>query len=73
MKHVAYFVTNSERQAIRAEEASSEVIMDNCIRCHSDLNQAAVKNGTEIDYMAAKKRRGKWLVGIVIVMFHMAE
>lgn len=57
MKHVAYFVTNSERQAIRAEEASSEGIMDNCIRCHSDLNQAAVKTG-RIDYMAAKRGEG---------------
>ena len=57
MKHVAYFVTNSERQAIRAEEASSEVIMDNCIRCHSQLNQAAVKTG-RIDYMAAKRGEG---------------
>lgn len=34
MKHVAYFVTKSERQTIMAEEASAEVIMDNCIRCH---------------------------------------
>ena len=29
MKHVAYFVTHSERQAIMAEDASAEVIMDN--------------------------------------------
>ena len=39
MKHVAYFVTNSERQAIMAEESSANVIMDNCIRCHAQLNQ----------------------------------
>ncbi len=33
LKHTAYFVTHSERQAIMAEDASAEVIMDNCIRC----------------------------------------
>ena len=49
MKHVAYFVTHSERQAIEAEDASAEVIMDNCIRCHKQLNQEFVKTG-RIDY-----------------------
>ena len=34
MNHVTKFVTHAERQTIRAEEASAEVIMDNCIRCH---------------------------------------
>ena len=58
MKHVAYFVTRSERQAIMAEDASAEVIMDNCIRCHTQLNQEFVKTG-RIDYMLAKKGEGK--------------
>lgn len=58
MKHVAYFVTRSERQAIMAEEASSEVIMNNCIRCHTQLNQEFVKAG-RIDYMMAKRGEGK--------------
>ena len=58
MKHVAYFVTHSERQAIMAEDASAEVIMDNCIRCHTQLNQEFVKTG-RIDYMMAKKGEGK--------------
>ncbi|MGP1625530.1 cytochrome c nitrite reductase small subunit [Prevotella koreensis] len=57
MKHVAYFVTRSERQAIMAEEASSEVIMDNCIRCHTELNTEFVKTG-KIDYMQAKRGEG---------------
>uniref|UniRef100_A0AB33JJ01 Cytochrome c-type protein n=1 Tax=Prevotella sp. GTC17262 TaxID=3236797 RepID=A0AB33JJ01_9BACT len=57
MKHVAYFVTNSEDQAIRAETASAEVIMDNCIRCHKQLNQEFVKTG-RIDYMMAKRGEG---------------
>ena len=58
MKHVAYFVTHSERQAIMAEDASAEVIMDNCIRCHRQLNTEVVKTG-RIDYMEAKRGEGK--------------
>lgn len=57
MKHVAYFVTNSERQAIMAEESSANVIMDNCIRCHTQLNQEFVKTG-RINYMMAKRGEG---------------
>lgn len=57
MKHVAYFVTNSERQAITAELPSSQVIMDNCIRCHTQLNQEFVKTG-RISYMMAKRGEG---------------
>ncbi len=57
MKHVGYFVTHGERQAIMAEEASSEVIMDNCIRCHTQLNTEFVKTG-RIDYMMARRGEG---------------
>ena len=57
MKHVAYFVTHAEHQAIRAETASAEVIMDNCIRCHTQLNTEFVKTG-RIDYMLAKRGEG---------------
>jgi cytochrome c nitrite reductase small subunit len=57
MKHVGYFLTYSEHQAIRAEDASAEVIMDNCIRCHTQLNQEFVKTG-RIDYMMAKRGEG---------------
>lgn len=58
MKHVGYFVTHSEHQAIQAEDMSAEVIMDNCIRCHKQLNQEFVKTG-RIDYMQAKRGEGK--------------
>lgn len=57
MKHVAYFVTKSEVQAIMAERASGQVIMDNCIRCHAQLNQEFVKTG-RISYMQAKRNEG---------------
>jgi cytochrome c nitrite reductase small subunit len=66
MKHVGYFLTYSEHQAIRAEDASAEVIMDNCIRCHTQLNQEFVKTG-RIDYMMANEVK-VWPVGTVIVM-----
>lgn len=58
LKHTAYFVAHSERQAIMAETMSAEVIMDNCIRCHTQLNQEFVKTG-RIDYMMAKHGEGK--------------
>lgn len=58
MKHVAYFVTHREHQAIQAESMSAEVIMDNCIRCHKQLNQEFVKTG-RIDYMQAQRGEGK--------------
>ncbi len=58
LKHTAYFVTHSERQAIMAEDMSAEVIMDNCIRCHTQLNLEFVKTG-RIDFMMAKRGEGK--------------
>ena len=58
MTHVAKFLTRSERQAIQAEDGSAEVIMDNCIRCHTQLNQEFVKTG-RINYMQAKCGEGK--------------
>lgn len=57
MNHVRKFVTFSERQAITAEKASAGVIMDNCIRCHTQLNQEFVKTG-RIDYMMVKRGEG---------------
>lgn len=57
MKHVGYFVAKAEPQTIRAETASATVIMDNCIRCHAQLNQEFVKTG-RINYMLAKRGEG---------------
>lgn len=58
LKHTVYFVSHAERQAIMAEDMSAEVIMDNCIRCHTQLNQEFVKTG-RISYMMAKRGEGK--------------
>ena len=56
--HVMAFITRGERQAIQAHAASSQVIMNNCIRCHKQLNREFVKTG-RIDYMAARVGEGK--------------
>lgn len=58
LKHTMYFVMNSERQAIMAEDLSAEVIMDNCIRCHTQLNQEFVKTG-RMGYMEQMRQGGK--------------
>ena len=58
LKHTVYFVSHAERQAIMAEDMSAQVIMDNCIRCHTQLNQEFVKTG-RISYMMAKRGEGK--------------
>lgn len=58
MKHVAAFVTKSEPQVIKAEEASAQVIMNNCIRCHHQLNTELVKTG-QIDFMMSEVGKGK--------------
>ena len=60
MKHVAAFLTKSEPQVIQAHEASSQVIMNNCIRCHTQLNTEFVKDRL---YAVASRRR-KGLLGL---------
>ncbi len=44
LRHSAIFTIRGENQAIQAIEASSQVIMDNCIRCHTQLNTEFVKS-----------------------------
>ena len=58
MKHVGAFLTKSEPQAIQAEEASAQVIMNNCIRCHTQLTNEFVDVG-RIDYMITLIGDGK--------------
>ena len=58
LKHTAYFVTHSERQAPMAEKMTGEVVMDNCIRCHTQLNQEFVKTG-RMGYMQQLAQGGK--------------
>ena len=58
LKHTAYFVTHSERQAPMAEALTGQVVMDNCIRCHTQLNQEFVKTG-RMGYMQQMREGGK--------------
>lgn len=58
MKHVGAFLTFNEKQAPEAQTASSKVIMNNCIRCHTELNTELVGTG-KIDYMMAQAGEGK--------------
>ena len=52
------FVTHLERQAPRPGEAANQVIMNNCIRCHTDLNTTLVNTG-KVDYMMTAVGEGK--------------
>jgi len=58
LNHVSKFVTNRERQAPRPGEAANQVIMNNCIRCHTDLNTTLVNTG-KVDYMMTAVGEGK--------------
>ena len=58
LKHTAYFVTHAERQAPMAETLTGQVVMDNCIRCHTQLNQEFVKTG-RMGYMKQQAQGGK--------------
>ena len=58
MKHAAVFMTRGESQVIQAVDASSSVIMNNCIRCHEQLNTEFVKAG-RVNYKMVKEGEGK--------------
>ena len=63
MRHVAVFLTRGEKDVLRANKESAEVIMNNCIRCHTLLNTEFVNTG-RIDYMMSQVGEGKacWIV-----------
>lgn len=56
--HAAVFTVGAEPQAIRPRSASYSVIMENCIRCHTQLNTEFVKTGM-ITYAEVKDGQGK--------------
>lgn len=58
MRHVGAFVTHSEAMAPRAGEPAMQVIMNNCIRCHTELNTTLAGPG-RIDFMMTKVGEGK--------------
>ncbi len=56
--HAAVFTFRAEPQVIRARDASSQVIMANCIRCHTQLNTEFVNTGM-ITFAEANDGGGK--------------
>jgi cytochrome c nitrite reductase small subunit len=58
MLHSAVFTMRAEPLAIRARRASSNVVMDNCIRCHTQLNTEFVNTGM-ITFNEAREGKGK--------------
>ncbi len=56
--HAAVFTIKGEPQVIRSREESNNVIMENCIRCHTQLNTDFVKTGM-ITYTEARDGMGK--------------
>ena len=58
MRHVAVYLAKGEPQGLQASPESSKVIMNNCIRCHTQLNTEFVKTG-RVDYMMAQVGEGK--------------
>ncbi|MEG1332124.1 MAG: cytochrome c nitrite reductase small subunit [Bacteroides sp.] len=58
MRHVAVFLTRGEAQVLKANDQSAQVIMNNCIRCHTQLNTEFVSAG-RIDFMMSQVGEGK--------------
>lgn len=57
--HSAVFTMRAEPMAIRPRAESYEVIMANCIRCHTQLNQEFVKTGMISYTQASEDGKGK--------------
>lgn len=56
--HSAMFTFEAEPQVIRPRDASNEVILQNCIRCHTQLNTEFVNTGM-VQYTDVKNGREK--------------
>jgi cytochrome c nitrite reductase small subunit len=56
--HASVFTFKAEPQVIRPRDASKEVIMKNCIRCHTQLNTEFVKTGM-VSYTQVKEGQKK--------------
>lgn len=56
--HASVFTAHAEPQAMRPRMASATVIMNNCIRCHTQLNTEFVKTGM-VSYAETQQGQGK--------------
>ena len=58
MKHTGAFLTFSEPQVPAAKDPSAQVIMNNCIRCHTELTTEMVNLG-KMDFKMTQDGEGK--------------
>ena len=58
LRHSTVFTLRKEPLAIRSIPASSNVIMENCVRCHMQLNTEFVNTGM-ITFTEAREGKGK--------------
>lgn len=58
MRHASVFMMKGEPQVIQAIDESASVIMNNCIRCHTQLNTEFVNAG-KINHQMVKEGAGK--------------
>ena len=58
MKHTGAFLAFSEPQVPAAKDPSAQVIMNNCIRCHTELTTEMVKLG-KMDFKMTQDGEGK--------------
>lgn len=58
LRHSYVFTVKGEPQAMQAIEGSSQVIMNNCIRCHTQLNTEFVNTG-RMDFKTTMAEGGK--------------
>jgi cytochrome c nitrite reductase small subunit len=58
MKHTGAFLTFSEPQVPAAKDPSAQVVMNNCIRCHTELTTEMVKLG-KMDFKMTQDGEGK--------------
>ena len=58
MRHASVFMMKGEPQVIQAIDESASVIMNNCIRCHEQLNTEFVNTG-KVNYKMVKEGEGK--------------
>lgn len=57
IRHAVVYTMQTEAHALQAIPASSEVVMDNCIRCHTQLNTEFVSTG-RMGFKDTKKMNG---------------
>ncbi len=58
--HSAVFAVGAEPQVIRPREASSRVVMQNCVRCHSPLTTEFVKMNVDYDEVLKGEKKACW-------------